>query len=83
MRQQRLGLHIVLTADMLIGQLWVHSQGQNCLPCHLLCLTFKMMKRRESDPWQDLFKEQPLGDGGVGGGMEGVGGPEPGSMLGD
>lgn len=33
----------------------------NCLFCHLLCLTFKMMKPREGDPWQDLFKAQPLG----------------------
>lgn len=52
------------TADTVSGQLWVYSQGQNCLPCHLLSLTFKMMKRRESDPWQGLFKEQPLGNGG-------------------
>lgn len=59
-------LHVVVTADTLSGQLWVYGQGQNCLPCHLLCLTFKTMKRRESDPWQDLFKEQPLGDGGGG-----------------
>lgn len=57
-------LHAVLTADTLSGQLWVYGQGPSCLPCHLLCLTFKMMKRRESDPWQDLFKEQPLGNGG-------------------
>lgn len=57
-------LQAVLTADTLSGQLLVYGQGQNCLPCHLLCLTFKMMKHRESDPWQDLFKEQPLGNGG-------------------
>lgn len=35
------------------------------------------MKHREGDPWQDLFKEQPLGA------REGWEGPEPGSMLGD
>lgn len=72
--QRQPGPHAVPTADALRGQLWVYGQGQNCLPCHLLCLTFKMMKRRESDLWQDLFKEQPLGN---------VGGPDPGSMLGD
>lgn len=55
--------HAVLAADALIGHLRVYSQGQNCLPCHLLCLTFKMMKHGESDPWQDLFKEQPRGNG--------------------
>lgn len=35
------------------------------------------MKHREGDPWQALFKEQPLGA------REGWEGPEPGSMLGD
>lgn len=53
-----------LSADALGDQLRVYCQGQNCPLCHLLCLTFKMMKCRKSDPWQDLFKEQPLGNGG-------------------
>lgn len=43
------------------SQLQFYGHGQNCLFYHLLCLTFKMMKHRVGDPWQDLFKEQPLG----------------------
>lgn len=49
----------------------VYSQRQKCLPCHLLCLTFKMMG------------EWPLAGFVQRAASWWCGGPEPGSMLGD